>query len=224
MVFDDADLKEAVAIAARSAFTNQGQVCLSGSRVFVHAAVYDEFLDKFVAAARALIPGDPATANFGAVVSELHFNKIMYYIGVAKQEGGQILCGGGKPESLPAGFEKGFFVAPTVVAGLSPDARCSQEEIFGPVIVVHKFSDEAEVLRYVNASRYGLAGSLFTTNLKRAHRFAQQWETGMVWVNCWLQRDLRVPFGGVKQSGVGSEGGRLSLEFFSHQKNICIKL
>jgi aminomuconate-semialdehyde/2-hydroxymuconate-6-semialdehyde dehydrogenase len=224
VVFADADLKEAVAIAARSAFTNQGQVCLSGSRVFVQAAVYDAFVEQFVAAAKQLIPGDPESANFGAVISHGHWSKVTSYIELAKQEGGTVLCGGGKPADLPAGFEDGYFVAPTIIAGLSPTSRCSSEEIFGPVIVVHKFESEEEVLAEVNRSSYGLAGSLFTTDLKRAHRFSQRWETGMVWVNCWLQRDLRVPFGGVKQSGVGSEGGRLSLEFFSQLKNICIKL
>jgi len=167
--------------------------------------------------------GDPnEEKSFGSLVSLQHLQKVESYVNLAKSEGATILCGGKRPE-LNAPFNKGAFYEPTIIDGLPYSHRCATEEIFGPVITVHPFSNEEELLKQVNSTRYGLAGSVWTTNLQRAHRVSQNMITGMVWVNCWLHRDLRVPFGGVKDSGIGREGGDNSLDFFSESKNICIK-
>jgi aminomuconate-semialdehyde/2-hydroxymuconate-6-semialdehyde dehydrogenase len=221
-VFADCDFQATVAGAVRAAFTNQGQVCLAGSRLFVEAPIYERFVAAFVEEARQLVPGDPQTANFGAVVSAQHLAKIESYVELARQSGARILLGGARPQ-LPPPFDKGAFYLPTVIEGLPPSHRCASEEIFGPVVTVHRFDTEAEMLTHVNGLAYGLAGSVWTSNVATAHRVAQRVESGMVWVNCWLHRDLRVPFGGVKESGTGREGGKWSLDFFSETKNICIK-
>jgi len=224
VIFDDVNLDEIMPSIVRSAFANQGQVCLCGSRILVHEKIYETFVEKFAQAVKTtLIPGDPRTSNFGAVISADHMKKVLSYIELAKQEGGTIVCGG-KRADLPQPFKNGYFIEPTVVTGLATDSRCAQEEVFGPFVTVHPFKDEAQALEICNSTRYGLAGSLWTNDLKRGHRFAQQWETGMVWVNTWLLRDLRVPFGGVKDSGFGREGGRYAFEFWTNQKNVCIKL
>lgn len=222
IVFQDADISKAVVGALRAAFTNQGQVCLAGSRLFVQRSIYSSFMQDFLARARALTVGDPSLPDtaIGALVSLPHRQKVLSYIALAQEEGGTISAGGAPPTN-PA-LQAGAFLLPTVVEGLSPHSRCSTEEIFGPLVTVHPFDTEDEVVGYANCTRYGLAGSVWTTDVGRAHRVPARMHTGMVWVNCWLHRDLRVPFGGVKSSGVGHEGGTLSFEAYSHPKNVCI--
>lgn len=224
IVFADCEFESTVAGAVRSAFANQGQICLAGSRIFVEDSLYDRFLEAFVAKAKELQPGDPTTSNFGAVSSLQHLEKIESYVKLAKESGATIALGGSRPSNLPPPYDKGAFFLPTVIADVPPTHRCACEEIFGPVVTIHRFTTEEELLESVNGLEYGLAGSVWTSNIKRGHRIAQSMETGMVWVNCWLVRDLRVPFGGVKSSGEGREGGRFSLDFFSELKNICINV
>lgn len=223
IVFADCDFDLAVQGAVRSAFTNQGQVCLAGSRVFVERSIYDRFLEAFLERAKMLSPGNPLDpqTNFGALVSHAHRDKVASYVAIAEQEGGRVALGGKVPE-LKEPLHSGAFFLPTVIVDAPPSSRVSREEIFGPIVTVHPFDTEDEVVAEANAVAYGLAGSVWTTNLSRAHRVSRNWQTGMVWVNCWLHRDLRAPFGGVKDSGVGREGGRHSLEFYSELKNICI--
>jgi aminomuconate-semialdehyde/2-hydroxymuconate-6-semialdehyde dehydrogenase len=196
IVFADCEWDLTVKGAVRAAFTNQGQVCLAGSRVLIERSIYDKFVAAMVDEVAKLQCGDPATAEFGCVSSLEHREKIEKYIELARKDGAKILIGGKRPE-LPAPFDAGAFVEPTILAGLPPTHACSVEEIFGPVITVHPFDTEQEVIDMANGTRYGLAGSVWTTNLNRAHRVAREWETGMVWINCWLHRDLRVPFGSV---------------------------
>jgi aminomuconate-semialdehyde/2-hydroxymuconate-6-semialdehyde dehydrogenase len=229
VIFDDVPLEKAVAAAKRSAFTNNGQVCLAGSRVFVQRGLYDAFVPAFAAAVGAMKCADPLTpgADIGPVSSAAHKAKILSYIELAKTEGGKIECGGGTPEGLPASSCDGYFVAPTVISGLAADSRVSTEEIFGPVCTVHPFdyatgANEDEIANLVNNTCYGLACSVWTERLTVAHRLARRIHTGIVWVNCWLHRDLRTPFGGVKDSGLGREGGLHSLEFYTEAKNVCV--
>lgn len=225
LVFADCDFDATVEGAVRAGFLNQGQVCLCGSRILVERTIADRFTDALVSRVKSMrvgAPSDPAT-NLGALVSEGHRAKVEGYLELAKEEGGTILCGGRRPD-LPAPYDKGAFLEPAVIAGLSPSCRTATEEIFGPVVTVHPFDSDEEAVALANAVRYGLAASIWTSNLTRAHRVAAALETGTVWVNTWLLRDLRVPFGGVKDSGVGREGGFHSLEFFSESRNVCIKL
>jgi len=222
IIFDDADLNEAVKTSVRSSFLNQGEICLCGSRVFVHTRVYDAFKASLLQEVAKMQVGDPfdEKTRVGAIVSKPHFDKVLSYIDLAKQEGGHVLCGGHAVK--PNGFENGWFIAPTIIEGLDANCRTNTEEIFGPVITLIPFETEEEVLTMANGTAYGLAATLWTTDLKRAHRMAEALQSGIVWVNCWLLRDLRTPFGGVKQSGVGREGGWEAMRFFTEPKNVCI--
>jgi len=225
VVFADADVDAAAAGAARAAFTNTGQVCLCGSRILVQRGVYERFMERFVAAVEAMPQGDPrdAATRVSTVISAAHRDKVASYVALAREEGGTIRFGGGVPD-LPPELRGGFYLEPTVVEGLSPGCRTSTEEIFGPVVTVHPFDDEAEALSIANGTRYGLSASVWTSDLTRAHGFAASLKVGMVWVNTWLKRDLRVPFGGTKDSGVGREGGKYSLAFYTEDQNVCIQL
>lgn len=226
LLFADADFERAIPGIVRSSFTNQGQICLCGSRILVEASAYQEFLARFVAAAAALVVGDPAheATGIGAVVSAAHRDKIERYVELARQEGGSVLLGGARPAGLPDRCRDGFFVTPTVITGLPMDCRVNQEEIFGPVVTVTPFGSEAEAVTLANRSSYGLAASVWTGNVTRAHRVADQIACGTVWINCWLERDLRVPFGGMRGSGLGREGGDEAIRFFTEAKNVCLKL
>ncbi len=224
IIFADADLDAAINGSLRSSFANQGQVCLCGSRVFVERPVYEEFVSRFVAKAGQLKQGDPLEAGTdqGAIVSQPQLEKVKFYVDLAQKEGGKIALGGEAPEKVNDRCADGYFFPPTVITDLPVGCRTNREEIFGPVISITPFDSEEEVLSYANDTEYGLASSVWTQNLGRAHRVAEAIHTGTVWVNCWLVRDLRVPFGGMKQSGVGREGGNEALHFFTEPKNICI--
>ena len=225
LVFADADLREAIPQTVRAAFSNTGQICLCGSRILVERSVYDQVRDELVERVRALRVGDPLQADTeqGALVSRQHFDKVMGCLAVARQEGGRVLCGGGRA-SVAGRCAGGFFVQPTLIEGLGPSCRTNQEEIFGPVATLLPFDGADEAVRLANSTRYGLAASLWTRDLSRAHRVGAQLHSGIVWVNCWMLRDLRTPFGGVKESGVGREGGMDALRFFTEPKNVCVKL
>jgi aminomuconate-semialdehyde/2-hydroxymuconate-6-semialdehyde dehydrogenase len=224
IVFADADLDAAIAGSVRSSFANQGQVCLCGSRVFVERSAYKDFVDRFVVAASKLKSGDPLeeTTDQGAIVSKTQLDKVKFYVDLAQKEGGKIVLGGSAPKSTNERCQSGYFFPPTVITDLPVSCRVNREEIFGPVITITPFDNEEEVIGYANDTDYGLASSVWTQNLNRAHRVAERIHTGTVWVNCWLVRDLRVPFGGMKASGVGREGGTEALHFFTEAKNICI--
>ena len=226
IVFADADLEQAVATSIQSSFANQGEICLCGSRLFVERTCYDEFLDRFLAATKRLRIGDPQddATEVGALVTEAHRRKVEGYVALAEEEGGEILTGGKRPADLPERVRDGWFLEPTVIAGLDCNRRVMQEEIFGPVVTVTPFDSPDEAIAYANGTRYGLSASVWTRDLQKAHRVAAAIDSGTVWVNTWLLRDLRVPFGGMKESGVGREGGFDSLDFFTEAKNVCVKL
>jgi aminomuconate-semialdehyde/2-hydroxymuconate-6-semialdehyde dehydrogenase len=224
VIFADCNFDKMLRTTLQSSFANQGQICLCGSRILVERPLYDRFVAAFVEKVKALKvgrPDDPAT-QVGAVVSKDHQAKILHYIQLAQEEGGTVECGG--QALYPEGAEGGFYVAPTVITGLSMGCRTNQEEIFGPVVTIQAFDSEEEALALANATKYGLAATVWTENLKRAHRVAAHIHSGIVWVNNWLVRDLRTPFGGVKASGVGREGGFEALRFFTEPKNVYIDL
>jgi aminomuconate-semialdehyde/2-hydroxymuconate-6-semialdehyde dehydrogenase len=225
IIFADCDFEKTVKESVRASFTNQGEICLCGSRIYIEASIYEKFKVAFVEEVEKLKVGDPLLpqTKVGAIASQLHYDKILGYIDLAKEEGGTILCGG-KPAEVEERCKNGFFIEPTVVEGLDHLCRTNQEEIFGPVVTLQKFETEKEVIEFANSNNYGLACILFTENLTRAHRVAAAVKSGIVWINCWLLRDLRTPFGGMKQSGVGREGGWEALRFFTEPKNVCIKL
>src|SRR5213075_2151683 len=224
IVFADADLDVAIAGSVRSSFANQGQICLCGSRVFVERSAYEDFVDRFIDKASQLKMGDPLDEKTeqGAIVNKAQLDKVKFYVDLAQKEGGKIALGGKAPNSPNERTCGGYFFAPTVIVDLPVACRTNREEIFGPVVTITPFDNEEEVIGYANDCDYGLASSVWTQNLNRAHRVAERISTGTVWVNCWLVRDLRVPFGGMKQSGVGREGGEEALRFFTEPKNVCI--
>ena len=226
IIFADARLEEALPTSLRSSFDNQGQICLSGSRIFVEESAYAGFVERFVSEASRLKVGDPLEPDTdqGALVSRAQFDKVMQYIGLAREEGGRIRCGGPADASaVGARCKDGFFIQPTVITDLKVDSRVNREEIFGPVVTITPFQDEEQVVAYANGTDYGLSASLWTENLPRAHRLAERIASGTIWINCWMLRDLRVPFGGMKSSGVGREGGEEALRFFTEPKNVCIQ-
>lgn len=225
IIFADCDFELTLETSVKASFTNQGEICLCGSRIFVERSLYDRFTEEFVKRVKALPVGDPLdkATRIGALVSEGHMKKVLSYIELAQQEGGKILTGG-RRVTVSGRCANGYFVEPTVIMGLDHKCRTNQEEIFGPVVTIMPFDTEEEVVGYANSTTYGLAATLFTENLKRAHRVSAQIKSGIIWVNCWLFRDLRTPFGGMKQSGVGREGGWEAMKFFTEAKNVCIKL
>lgn len=224
VVFADCDFEETVKQVVTSSFSNQGEICLCGSRIFIERSIYEKFKSAFVEKVKALRVGDPDedTSNLGAIVSLPHKEKILSYIKLAREEGGTILTGGNEVK-LTGRCAGGYFIEPTAIEGLDHMCRTNQEEIFGPVVTLMPFDSETEVLTMANSVKYGLASSIWTTDLKRAHRVAEKIEAGIVWINCWLLRDLRTPFGGVKASGVGREGGWEAMRFFTEAKNVCVK-
>ena len=225
IIFADCDYAEMLKTTVLSSFSNQGQICLCGSRIFVERPIYKKFKADFVEKVAALKIGDPleSETNIGAVVSQQHLEKVLSYIELAKEEDGKILLGG-KSAKVSGRCENGWFIEPTIIENLSFDCRTNQEEIFGAVVSIQPFDTEEEVLQYANSVEYGLSATVWTENLSRAHRIAEKLESGIIWINCWLLRDLRTPFGGMKKSGVGREGGFEALKFFTEEKNVCIKI
>lgn len=225
IIFADCNYDEMLETTVRSSFTNQGEICLCGSRILVEKSIYEKFRNDFVEKVKQLRVGDPLLedSKIGAIVSKQHFDKIMYHISLAMNEGGNILCGG-KAVNVPGRCSDGWFIAPTVIENLPSSCRTNQEEIFGPVVTLIPFETEDEAIEIANGTEYGLASILWTENLTRAHNMAALLRSGIVWINCWMLRDLRTPFGGVKNSGVGREGGLEALRFFTEPKNVCVKI
>ena len=225
IVFADCDLAAAVATSIRSSFANQGQICLCGSRLFIERPIYEAFKTEFLRQLADQTIGDPldATTKQGALVSEAHLHKVLAYIELAHAEGGTLLAGGHRA-TVPGRCAEGFYLEPTVFENLPYDCRTNQEEIFGPVVTLTPFDTEAEALHLANSTEYGLSATIWTRDLARAHRLAHALHSGVVWVNTWLHRDLRTPFGGMKNSGVGREGGLEALRFFTEAQNVCISL
>ncbi|NQZ23182.1 MAG: aldehyde dehydrogenase [Colwellia sp.] len=224
LIFDDCDFENTVEEVFRASFANQGQICLCASRLYIQRGIYEKFKAALVAKAQALVPQDPLIneTKMGAIVSKDHLEKVLGYIELAKQEGGTILAGGEQVQ-LSGRCAQGYFLQPTVIEGLANNASCNQQEIFGPVITLQVFDTDEEALTLANESQYGLAATIWTQNINRAHQLAEQINTGIVWINCWLLRDLRTPFGGMNHSGVGREGGLEAMRFFTEPKNVCIK-
>lgn len=225
IIFADCNFDKAVTESVRSSFTNQGEICLCGSRIFIEKSIYEKFKAAFIEKSKAMKVGNPLLddTKVGAIASQMHFDKVLSYIDLAKEEGGTILLGGHAIKLVGENAD-GYFIAPTIIEGLAYNCRTNLEEIFGPVVTLTPFETQEEVLEMANATQYGLAATVWTENLNTAHHMAAQIKSGIVWINCWLLRDLRTPFGGMKQSGVGREGGWEALRFFTEQKNVCIKL
>lgn len=222
IIFEDCDLDDAIKTTLNSSFANQGQICLCGSRIYVQRSIYERFKERFVEKVKLMKVGDPQAedSRLGAVVSKVHYDKILNHIKIAQEEGGTILCGGKPAETGMTGW----FIEPTIIEGLDENCQTNQEEIFGPVVTIQPFDTEEEVIALANCTPYGLAATVWTQDLTRAHRVAAQIKSGIIWINCWLIRDLRTPFGGMKQSGVGREGGWDAIKFFTEPKNVCIKM
>lgn len=225
IVFADCEWDKMITETIRSSFSNQGEICLCGSRIIIEESVYEKFKKNFIEKVKQLTVGDPLDENSkqGAIVSKVHYEKILHCIETAKQEGGKILCGGDTVK-LDGRCAKGFFIQPTVIEGLGPNCQTNQEEIFGPVVTLQSFKTEEEAMQLANATSYGLAATIWTQDISKANRVAAKVECGIIWINCWLLRDLRTPFGGMKNSGVGKEGGWEALRFFTESKNVCIQL
>ncbi|MCW3073864.1 MAG: aldehyde dehydrogenase [Flaviaesturariibacter sp.] len=225
IIFADCDWGKMMRTTIQSSFANQGQICLCGSRILVEASVYERFRKEFVEKVKALTVGDPLSddSRQGALVSQLHFDKVRNSIAKAKEEGGIILCGGNavKPEGR---CRNGFFIEPTVIEGLGCECQTNMEEIFGPVVTLQSFSTEEEALQLANACNYGLSATIWSQDISKANRVGAKVEAGIIWINCWLLRDLRTPFGGIKNSGVGREGGWEALRFFTEARNICVEI
>lgn len=228
VIFNDADLEKCISTTVRSSFANQGEICLCTSRVYVQRSIYSAFLEKFIDKTRELKVGSPrdVATNIGALISKEHLAKVLGYVKLAVEEGGTIECGEGKdtPPDIPSPFTEGYFMQPTVITGLDDSTRCMQEEIFGPVVSIVPFDSEEEVIKRANGVKYGLAAVVWSENLSRAHRVSQKLQAGTVWCNCWLVRDLNMPFGGFKASGIGRDGAKDSYEFYTEAKTICIKM
>uniref|UniRef100_A0A8D1YSI9 Aldehyde dehydrogenase domain-containing protein n=1 Tax=Sus scrofa TaxID=9823 RepID=A0A8D1YSI9_PIG len=226
IIFEDANLEECVPTTVRSSFANQGEICLCTSRIFVQRSIYSEFLKRFVDATRMWkvgIPSDPS-ASMGALISKAHLEKVRSYIKKARLEGAQILCGEGVDKlNLPPRNQGGYFMLPTVITDIKDESCCMKEEIFGPVTCVVPFDSEEEVIQRANSVKYGLAATVWSGNVGRVHRVAKKLQSGLVWTNCWLIRELNLPFGGMKSSGVGREGAKDSYEFFTEVKTITVK-
>jgi aminomuconate-semialdehyde/2-hydroxymuconate-6-semialdehyde dehydrogenase len=222
IIFADADLDDCIETTIRSSFANQGEVCLCGSRIYVERPLYETFLERFVERASKLVVGDPLdpATNVGALISREHLERVEGFIQRAVEQGGRILLGGKRPQHLT----RGYFLEPTVIIDVDSSCEIVRQEVFGPVVTVQPFDTEEEVIQQANDTHYGLSATIWTSSLKRAHRVAGQLEAGIIWVNTWFLRDLRTPFGGMKESGIGREGGVHSFEFFTELKNVCIKL
>ncbi|MCB9282958.1 MAG: aldehyde dehydrogenase [Lewinellaceae bacterium] len=224
IIFADCDFNQMMVDTLRSSFSNNGQICLCGSRIYVERPIYERFRDEFVKRTQFLKVGDPAlpVSDLGALVSKAHMEKVQSYLKLAEVEGGKILCGG-TPVEVGGECEGGYFLRPAIIEGLPISCRTNQEEIFGPVVTIQPFDTEEEAIALANGVQYGLASTVWTNNLQRAQRVAERLQAGIVWINCWMLRDLRTPFGGVKHSGVGREGGWEALRFFTEAKNVCMK-
>jgi len=224
IIFADCDWEKMLDTTIQSSFSNQGQICLCGSRILIEQSIYEKFKTAFVERTKKLSVGDPLdeSSNQGAIVSKMHFDKIMHCIDLAKKEGGTILCGG-HSLTIPGRCEKGYFIEPTIIENLGPDCKTNREEIFGPVVTLQPFTTVEEALALANATSYGLASTIWTQDISKANLVASKIQSGIVWINCWLFRDLRTPFGGIKDSGVGREGGWEAMKFFTEAKNVCIQ-
>ena len=222
LIFADCDYKKMLSVTLKSSFSNQGQICLCGSRIFVEKSIYEKFKKDFISEVQQLKVGNPfsSDSDLGALVSKSHLEKVRSYIAIAEKEGGKVLCGGEMVQV--EGFEGGYYLAPTVIEVNDNQCRVNQEEIFGPVVTIMPFETEEGALKMANGVRYGLSSTVWTNDLNRTMRLSKQLESGIVWVNTWLNRDLRTPFGGMKDSGVGREGGFEALKFFTETKNVCI--
>ena len=224
IIFADCDFDRMIVDTLRSSFSNNGQICLCGSRIYIERPIYERFKEELVKRTQFIKVGDPLASitDLGAVVSQSHLEKVKGYLALAEVEGGKILCGGTQVK-MKGEHEGGYFIRPAVVEGLPHDCRTNQEEIFGPVVTIAPFDTEEEALKYANSTNYGLSATVWTQDLSRANRMAEKLAAGIVWVNCWMVRDLRTPFGGVKNSGVGREGGLEAMRFFTEPKNVCLK-